>query len=206
MDKVPKTSVKKNNLLSVKWIKNSILLGFFAVIICLLVVYTLKILIATNPQPMLEVKSIVITYGLVGMFFVTILAGTVVPLGSPALVAFASALGLPIIPLVIIATLGFTIGITINYYLAYFLGRSYIIKKGLQDKLEDIMKWWNIWGVRLYILFGLVPVLPVELLSLVCGLLKMRLRYFLPITFGTRFVQFALLAYLGEFLGTWIFY
>ncbi|MBE3121135.1 MAG: DedA family protein [Thermoplasmata archaeon] len=166
----------------------------------------MKILINTNPQPMLKVQTIVITYGLTGMFFITILAGTVVPLGSPALVVFASALGLPILPLIIIATLGFTIGITINYYLAYFLGRSYIIKKGLQDKLDDIMKVWDRWGVRLYILFGLVPVLPVELLSLVCGLLKMRLRYFLPITFGTRFVQFALLACLGEFVGNWIFF
>lgn len=189
-----------------KWVKKEILLGIFAIIVCIIVVYAMKILINTNPQPMLKAQTIVITYGLTGMFFITILAGTVVPLGSPTLVVFASALGLPILPLIIIATLGFTIGITINYYLAYFLGRSYIIKKGLQDKLDDIMKVWDRWGVRLYILFGLVPVLPVELLSLVCGLLKMRLRYFLPITFGTRFVQFALLAYLGEFVGNWIFF
>jgi len=59
----------------------------------------------------------------------TIIAGTIIPIGSPVIVAAANTFGLPVIPLAVVATVGFTIGITINYYVAYFLGRPYVIKK-----------------------------------------------------------------------------
>lgn len=191
-------------VLRARWIKNSILLGLVVVIICLLGVYAVKILIVEKPGIILGVKGIVTTYGLVGIFLMTILAGTIVPLGSPALVAAAAAFGLPKVPLIIVTAVGFTIGITINYYLAYFLGRPYVTKKVSQDKLDGIMRWWNKWGVGLYVIFGLIPILPVELLSLVCGLLKMRLDHFLSISFGTRLVQFAIFVYFGELVGSWI--
>lgn len=69
-----------------------------------------------------DVKAFVARYGLIGVFLATILAGTVVPVGSLALVVAAASIGVHPFPLVIVATAGFTIGMVINYSLAYGLG------------------------------------------------------------------------------------
>jgi len=108
------------------------------------------------------------------------------------------------IPLILIATVGFTIGMMINYGLAYRLGRPYVMKKATSEELEEIMHLWGKWGWILYTIFGLIPVLPVELLSLVCGLLKTRLDIFLILSFVPRLIVFAILAYFGEYVGVWI--
>jgi len=39
----------------------------------------------------------------------TIIAGTIIPIGSPVIVAAANTFGLPVIPLAVVATVGFTI-------------------------------------------------------------------------------------------------
>ncbi|RJS81173.1 hypothetical protein CW707_04155 [Candidatus Bathyarchaeota archaeon] len=143
-------------------------------------------------------------YGLLGVFAATILAGTLVPLGSPALVVAAAALGMHKISLVLVATIGFTLGMLINYALAYRLGRPYVIRKVSAERLEETTMLWNKWGWILYTIFGLIPVLPVELLSLLCGLLKTRLDVFLALSFTPRLIVFAVLAYFGEHVGIWI--
>lgn len=151
-----------------------------------------------------DAKAFVAEYGLIGIFFATILAGTVVPLGSPALVAAAALFGVSKIPLILIATTGFTIGMMINYGLAYYLGRPYVMKKVSSENFEEIVHLWGRWGWILYTIFGLIPVLPVELLSFVCGLLKTRLDTFLTLSFVPRLIVFAILAYFGEQAGIWI--
>jgi len=193
-----------SDMLNTPWIKYSIILGLFAIVAALLALLLLQRVFTGNAQLALNIKSIVANYGLIGVFFATILAGTVVPLGSPALVAAAVLFGLPKIPIILVATMGFTIGITINYGLGYYLGRPYVAKKVAADKLADVIAWWNKWGLGLYLLFGLIPVLPVELLSLVCGILKTRLDYFLAISFSTRLIVFAVFAYFGELASNWI--
>ena len=50
-------------------------------------------------------------YGLAGIFLATIAAGTIVPLGSPALVVAAALFGVNPILLLLVASTGFTIGI-----------------------------------------------------------------------------------------------
>ncbi|KON26104.1 hypothetical protein AC480_06385, partial [miscellaneous Crenarchaeota group archaeon SMTZ1-55] len=80
-------------------------------------------------------QAFVADYGLVGIFFATLLAGTVVPLGSPALVVAAALFGAPKIPLIGVATTGFTLGMLVNYGLAYYLGRPYVRKKVSAEKL-----------------------------------------------------------------------
>jgi len=65
------------------------------------------------------------------------------------------------------------------------------------------MHLWDKWGWILYTIFGLIPVLPVELLSFVCGLLRTRLDIFLTLSFAPRLIVFAILAYAGEQAGIW---
>lgn len=195
---------KLSEALRISWIKSSIFLGIILLVIGLTAILILKIFDVGGSQFFLDTKAFVKEYGLIGIFFATILAGTVVPLGSPALVVAAASFGVQPIPLILVATVGFTIGMTINYSLAYSLGRSYVIKKVGTAKLKEISALWNRWGWIVYTVFGLVPFLPVELLSLFCGLIKTRLGLFLVLSFTPRLVVFTILAYFGTQIGGWI--
>ncbi len=195
---------KFSDLMKVSWIRSAIILGIILTIIGLTIIYLLKYFNVSSSPLFLDAKVLMDKYGLLGVFAATILAGTLVPLGSPALVVAAAALGMPKIPLVLVATIGFTLGMLINYALAYRLGRPYVTRKVSAERLEETTMLWNKWGWILYTIFGLIPVLPVELLSLLCGLLKTRLDVFLALSFTPRLIVFAVLAYFGEHVGIWI--
>jgi len=197
-------STESAKLFKNAWMKTFVLYGivFTAVGIALLIL--VKVFNLGDTPLFLDVKAFVAEYGLVGIFFATVLAGTVVPLGSPALVVAASLLGVPKIPLVFVATTGFTLGMAVNYGLVYSLGRPYITKKMSATKLEELTRLWERWGWMIYVIFGLIPVLPVELLAFLCGLLKTRVDHFLVFSFVPRLIVFLLLAYFGEYVGLWI--
>jgi len=199
-----KSPEKFSDLLKSPLVKSSIVLGIILTMIGLITLFLLKFLNIGSTQLFLDAKAFILNYGLIGIFFATILAGTLVPLGSPALVATAALLGVPKIPLILIATTGFTIGMMINYGLAYRLGSPYVAKKVSAEKLREITHLFNRWGWVLYTVFGLIPVLPVELLSFICGLLKTRPDILLILSFTPRLVVFAILAYFGEYAGIWI--
>jgi membrane protein YqaA with SNARE-associated domain len=145
-----------------------------------------------------------VNYGLLGIFLATILAGTIVSLGSPALVAVAAFFINPI-PLILTASIGFTLGMTINYALAYKLGRPFVSKRMNPVHLNQITHAWSKWGLIIYVIFGLTPILPVELLSFICGLLKTRVFIFLLLSFIPRLIVFSLIVFFGQQVGTWLF-
>jgi len=193
-----------SDLLKVSWVRSSLILGAVIIAIGIIILFLMKHFNVGSSPLISDMQAFVLQYGLPGIFLATILAGTLVPVGSPALVAAAAMLGMEKISLVLVATAGFTIGMIVNYALAYRLGRPYVVKKVSAERLVEITSLWDRWGWILYTIFGLIPVLPVELLSLFCGLLKTRLDYFLFLSFIPRFIVFALLAYFGESLGIWM--
>ena len=193
-----------SDLLKTSLVKSSIKLGIILAAIGLAIIFFLKILNIGNTQLFFDVEAFVAEYGLIGVFLATILAGTFIPLGSPALVVAAALFGLHPISLILVATAGFTIGMSVNYGLAYRLGRPYVMKKVSTEKIEEITRLWGRWGWTLYTIFGLIPVLPVELLAFICGLLKTRLDVFLILSFVPRLTVFTILAYFGETVGKWI--
>ncbi len=186
------------------WLKTFVLYGlvFTAVGVALLIL--IKVFNVGDTPLFQDMKAFVAAYGLVGIFCATVVAGTVVPLGSPALIVAAALLGVPKLPLVVVAATGFTVGMTVNYGLVYSLGRPYILKKISAIKLEELTGLWARWGWMIYVIFGLIPVLPVELLAFLCGLIKTRVDHFLVLTFIPRFIVFLVLAYFGEYVGLWI--
>ena len=198
------SSEKFSDLLKTSWVRSSIKIGAIFTAIGLAVLFLLKIFNIGSTQLFFDAKTFVADYGLIGIFFATILAGTVVPLGSPVLVVAAALLGVSPLPLILVATNGFTIGMCVNYGLAYRLGRPYVMKKVSDETLEEITGLWNKWGWILYAIFGFIPVLPVELLSFICGLLKTRLDVFLVLSATPRLLIFTILAYFGEHIGLWI--
>ena len=193
-----------SDLLKASWIKSSVILAIILTTIGLVVLYLLKIFNIGSTPLFSELETFFANYGLVGIFLATILAGTFIPLGSPALIVAAALFGVNPISLVLIGTTGFTIGMIINYALAYRLGRPYVTRKVSAEKLEEIIRLWDRWGWIIYTIFGLIPVLPVELLSFICGLLKTRLVIFLILSFVPRLVVFTILAHFGEYAGVWI--
>lgn len=195
---------KFSDAFRIKWIRSSIYLGIILVVVGLTAIILMKVFNVGSAQFILDAKAFVREYGLLGIFLATILAGTVVPLGSPALVVAAASFGLHPVPLILTATVGFTIGMTINYGLAYVIGRPYIVKKVGKDKLGEISFLWDKWGWIIYTVFGIIPVLPVEFLALFCGLIKTRLDIFLLLSFIPRLAVFTVLAYFGAQIGGWI--
>jgi membrane protein YqaA with SNARE-associated domain len=205
---MPVRSQKANsgflNLLKAPWMRSSIKLALLLTAVGLIVIWLLKVFnIAATPL-FSNMEAFFANYGLAGIFLATIAAGTIVPLGSPALVVAAALFGVNPLLLVLVASIGFTIGMTINYALAYGLGRPYVTKKVSAGHLEEIMHIWSKWGWIIYTIFGLIPVLPVELLSFICGLLKTRISTFLTLSFVPRLMVFALLVYFGQSVGAWL--
>ena len=195
---------KFSDILKTSWVKSAITVGLIFLTIGLAAIFAFKAVKIGSFQIISDAKAFTKEYGILGVFLATILAGTVVPLGSPALVVAAASLGIHPIPLVIAATVGFTIGMTINYYMAYRLGRPYVARKIGAEKLEEATLLWSRWGWILYVFFGLIPFLPVEFLALICGLLKVSIKTFLVLSFTPRLIVFTVLAYFGEAIGSWI--
>jgi len=88
--------------------------------------------------------------------------------------------------------------------LAYRLGRPYVQKRMPAEHLEEMTFVWNKWGWIIYTIFGLIPVLPVELLAFICGFLKTRIATFLALSFVPRLIIFAILVYFGQYVGAWL--
>jgi membrane protein YqaA with SNARE-associated domain len=205
---LPEESQKANDspvkVLKASWMRSSIKLAIIATITGLIVIWLLKTYNVAGMPLFSNTEAFFANYGLTGIFLATIVAGTIVPLGSPALVVAAALFGVNPILLILIASTGFTIGMTINYGLAYRLGRPYIQKRITAEHFTEMACIWNKWGWIIYIIFGLIPVLPVELLSFMCGFLKTRLSTFLVLSFMPRLVIFAILVYFGQSVGIWL--
>ena len=191
-------------MLKASYVRTSIKLGIILTVAGLIAIWLLKVFnIAATPL-FSNMAAFFMNYGLIGIFLITILAGTIVPLGSPAIVAAAAMFGVNPLALIIVSSTGFTIGMTINYALAYKLGRPFVSKRMDPDHLEQITHLWSKWGLIIYVIFGLNPFLPVELLSFICGLLKTRVTTFLILSFIPRLIVFALIVYFGQYIAPWI--
>jgi membrane protein YqaA with SNARE-associated domain len=202
-----KRSQKANDgtsLLKASWMRSSIKLALIATVAGLIVIWLLKAFNVAGMQLFSDTQAFFASYGLAGIFLITIAAGTILPLGSPALVVAAALFGVDPVLLVLVASVGFTIGMTINYGLAYHFGRPYVQKRISVQRLEEMTSVWNKWGWIIYITFGLIPVLPVELLSFICGFFKTRMSTFLTLSFVPRLIVFAILVYFGQYLGAWL--
>ena len=199
-----KANKNTTNVLKASWMRASIKIGLIATIAGLIVIWLLKIFNIAGTQIFSDMGTFLLNYGLIGIFLVTIAAGTLVPLGSPALVVAAALFGINPALLVFTATLGFTIGMTLNYALAYHLGRPYIQKRVSPEHFDEMTRVWNKYGWIIYIISGLIPVLPVELLAFICGFLKTRIATFLTLSFIPRLIIFAILVYFGQQVGNWL--
>lgn len=143
-------------------------------------------------------------YGYFGVFILTLIGGTLVPIGTPAIVAGAAAMGMSEPLLVLVSTLGTTIGTLITYLLAYYLGTRYVKKKLSKGVYEDLTEWWNKSGFTLVIVFAAIPILPFDILALICGLFRFNFLYFILINLGANLFRAYIFVYIGFSAASWI--
>ena len=144
-------------------------------------------------------------YKYISLFLITTLGGSIIPVGSPFIVLGGAVFGVERVPFIIIAATGYTTGFLINYYLAKFLGKSYVVERMSEERYESISRSWNRWGLLLLVAFVFIFILPAPILALFCGLFSVRLYYFIPITFAGNLFNSYIIVVLGESIGN-LFY
>lgn len=178
-----------------------------AFIIVGVVVTLLIVLVATwlgrdNPQAVAQVEGLVKKYGYAGVFTSTVIAGSIIPFGSPIIVGCAVGLGLDVVAVAFTAATGYTLGVLTSYVPAWLLGEHYVVKRMGREAFEEYATSWNRRGYLLCVLFSLVPGFPVDLLALMCGCFHTRARWFIPVCWLTLLVQFVLCGWLGGLVGS----
>lgn len=139
--------------------------------------------------------------GYVGLFFASLLAATLVPLSSEAVVLGMDVSGgFDPVLLLIVASLGNTLGCVVNWLLGKFClhwrERRWFPVKGAA--LERASRWFNRYGVWSLPL-SWVPVVG-DPLTLVAGILGVRFRVFLPLVALGRVGRYAALLLGSDYL------
>ncbi|MEM3789425.1 MAG: hypothetical protein QXN95_06135, partial [Candidatus Bathyarchaeia archaeon] len=83
-----------SDVIKTSWVKSAIIVGLIFLAIGIAAIFIFKAVNIGSFQIISDVKAFARNYGVLGVFLATILAGTVIPLGSPALVVAAASLGI----------------------------------------------------------------------------------------------------------------
>jgi len=138
--------------------------------------------------------SLLQNYGYLGVFLVELVGNATVifPVPSILVTAAASTILDPWI-LTIISALGATIGELTGYLLG--LGGRRMIESRLELKLaEDFYRRYGIWSIAF---FAATP-LPFDIIGILCGALKIKLRTFLIMTLAGKIVMKAIVIFGGK--------
>jgi|TARA_R100000935_G_C2732440_1_gene122510 membrane protein YqaA with SNARE-associated domain len=127
-------------------------------------------------------------FGYVGLFVAAFLAATILPLSSEIVLSALLLSGLPPTALVLVATVGNVLGSLTNYALGYWAGLA-VIKKWLRMSDDDFNRAeqrFAKYGL-LSLCFAWVPIIG-DPLTVMAGILRVRLRWFiLLVTLGKLF-------------------
>jgi membrane protein YqaA with SNARE-associated domain len=184
--------------------KMTIITSIVFILVGVLLLFIAKLYLPVDMLNNYNIKPFLDTYGYFGLFLITFIGGTLIPLGSPAAVTTAGISGMPKIPVILVSTLGYTIGILVNYFLAYKFGSEYVKRKLSEEVYEEMVIWWQKWGLFLVIVFALFPVLPFDLIALICGVFRFNIIYFILINFGSNLINSYIFVYIGTQAGAWL--
>jgi len=171
------------------------------IIVAFLVVAALSWLGVNSPEVLKRMEVLIQSHGYAGVFVSTVIAGSIIPFGSPIIVALAAGFGLDVASLGLTAATGYTLGVLTSYVPAWLFGEHYVKKKMGEGEFKKYVESWNKHGYKLCVLFSLIPGFPVDLLALVCGCLHTKAELFIPICWFTLMIQFLLCGWIRQFLG-----
>ena len=112
------------------------------------------------------------TYGYWGLFLSAFLAGSIIPFSAELIIGILLYQGFPLIPLVIVATLGNWLGGYTAFFMGYFARWDLIEKyfKITPDKIHNF-KWKDKFSAEILALFCWIPILG-SLILISLGLMK----------------------------------
>jgi membrane protein YqaA with SNARE-associated domain len=124
------------------------------------------------------------------LFAISFLAATLLPLGSEALLLYDISLGYDVFSLILVATIGNTLGSIVNYFLG-LKGMDFLISKKYTNpkRLEDATKIFKKYGA-FSLLLSWVPIIG-DPITFIAGVLKYDIKKFVLIVFfakGMRYV------------------
>lgn len=143
-------------------------------------------------------SGLIYSYGLVGLFLISVLTTSTVMIILPGwvLVILAGHIYNPLL-VAVVAALGYTVGESS----AYLVGRggNYIIEKKKLARLDKIKSWFKEKGFIILPIFAAVPFLPLDFVSIAAGTLKYDIKKFWLGVFIGEFVKCLAYAYIGYF-------
>lgn len=133
-------------------------------------------------------------FGHIGLFIAAFLAATVLPLSSEIVLSALLLNGLPPVTLVITATTGNVLGSLTNYGLGFWANRV-VIKKwsGMsEDDFARAEQRFVKYGI-ISLFFAWVPVIG-DPLTVIAGVLRVRLRWFLILVTAGKLLRYILIS------------
>ncbi|MCB1836249.1 MAG: DedA family protein [Alcanivoracaceae bacterium] len=134
--------------------------------------------------------------GYAGLLLSAFLAATILPLSSEVVLSALLLGGLSPTALVIIATTGNALGSLTNYALGYWASKV-MVKKWLRMSEDDFVR-----AEQRFVKYGMVSLcfawLPVvgDPLTVMAGVLRIRLRWFLLLVTAGKFLRYVVISYL----------
>jgi len=136
-----------------------------------------------------------IALGHIGLFAISFLAATILPLSSEVVLSALLLNGLPATSLIIVATLGNVLGSLCNYALGYWVSLS-AIKKWLGLSDADFLQAqhrFKRYGTA-SLLFAWVPIIG-DPLTIVAGILRVRLLWFVILVTTGKLLRYCAITY-----------
>lgn len=134
--------------------------------------------------------------GHIGLFIAAFLAATILPLSSEIVLSALLLSGLSPTTLVIVATVGNVLGSLTNYALGYWASLG-VVKKWLKMSEDDFVRAeqrFNKYGM-ISLCFAWVPIIG-DPLTVIAGVLRVRLQWFLILVTAGKFLRYVVLSYL----------
>jgi membrane protein YqaA with SNARE-associated domain len=136
-------------------------------------------------------------FGYVGLFVASFLAATVLPLSSEVVLTVLLVNGWSPVSLVMVATTGNVLGSVVNYWLGWLLGSGVIGKwmRVSRAEVERAEQRFRQYGL-LCLCFAWVPIIG-DPITVVAGMLKVRLRWFLVLVAAGKLLRYVVISHLA---------
>ena len=127
------------------------------------------------------------------LFFSAFISATLIPFGSEAVLIYDINQGYSIYILVIVATIGNSLGSILNYFLG-LKGEEFLIKKKLlkEKSILKTKKYFDKYG-SFCILFSWLPIIG-DPITFMAGVLKYNLKIFIILVFIAKFTRYVFIA------------
>lgn len=152
-----------------------------------------------------QIADLIANYGDLGVFAAMFLESSVVPIPSEVVIVAASAVGIPLVSIVIFGSFGATLGAMVGYAIGRYVGLPIILRFGKYilitperlEKADVFAQKYGAWGV---LIGRMVPIIPFKVFSIASGITRIPFIPFVVCTLIGVVPRMYLLGLFGVFL------